>query len=84
MSDPSPPPSPQSLDVDAIRRRTRTAILVFSVGYNFLAVGLAVAGRMNPLLAAVLMPVNSLLTLAIVTLGMRRAGKAGSVQERVA
>jgi hypothetical protein len=28
---------------------------------------------MNPLLAAALMPINSLLTLAIVTAGMRRA-----------
>jgi Cu2+-exporting ATPase len=60
-------------EVEAIRRRTQLAILVFSVIYNLLAVGLAVAGHMNPLLAAVLMPVNSLLTLLIVTTGMRRA-----------
>jgi Cu2+-exporting ATPase len=60
-------------EVDAIRRRTQAAILVFSVAYNLLAVGLAVAGRMNPLVAAVLMPVNSLLTLALVTGGMRAA-----------
>jgi len=60
-------------EVDAVRRRTQTAILVFSVGYNLLAVGLAVSGRMNPLVAAILMPINSLLTLALVTGGMRRA-----------
>ena len=60
-------------EVDALRRRTQMVILVFSVGYNVLAVGLAVAGRMNPLVAAVLMPVNSLLTLALVTAGMRAA-----------
>jgi Cu2+-exporting ATPase len=59
-------------EVDAVRRRTQTMILVFSVAYNLLAVGLAVAGRMSPLLAAILMPVNSLLTLLIVTGGMRR------------
>ncbi|HVS51545.1 MAG TPA: heavy metal translocating P-type ATPase metal-binding domain-containing protein [Opitutaceae bacterium] len=59
--------------VDAIRRRTQRAILIFSVVYNLLAVGLAVAGRMNPLVAAALMPINSLLTLALVTGGMRRA-----------
>jgi Cu2+-exporting ATPase len=58
-------------DVNAVRRRVQTMILVFSVAYNFLAVGLAVAGLMSPLLAAILMPVNSLLTLAIVTGGMR-------------
>jgi Cu2+-exporting ATPase len=58
--------------VNALRTRTQTAILVFSGAYNLLAVGLAVAGHMNPLVAAILMPINSLLTLLIVTGGMRR------------
>ncbi|MEO6001959.1 MAG: heavy metal translocating P-type ATPase metal-binding domain-containing protein [Opitutus sp.] len=62
--------------VDAIRRRTQMTVLIFSIGYNALAVGLAVAGRMNPLVAAALMPINSLLTLALVTTGMRRAFRA--------
>jgi Cu2+-exporting ATPase len=66
------------LEIDAVRRRTQRAILVFSVAYNLLAVGLAVAGKMNPLLAAILMPVNSLLTLALVTGGMRPAWRAVS------
>jgi Cu2+-exporting ATPase len=60
-------------EVDALRRRTHLAVLIFSIAYNLLAVGLAVAGKMNPLLAAALMPINSLLTLALVTGGMRRA-----------
>jgi Cu2+-exporting ATPase len=59
-------------EVNDARRRTQLWLLVFSVAYNLLAVGLAVAGRMSPLLAAVLMPVSSLLTLAIVAGGMRR------------
>ncbi len=59
--------------VNSIRRRTQAAILIFSVSYNVLAVGLAVAGRMNPLVAAALMPLSSLATLVIVTVGMRRA-----------
>ncbi len=58
--------------VDAVRRRTQRTILVFSVLYNALAVGLALVGRMNPLVTAVLMPANSLVTLAIVSGGMRR------------
>ncbi len=58
--------------VNTARRRTQLALLVFSVGYNALAVGLAVSGHMNPLLAAILMPVSSLLSLAIVAAGMRR------------
>ena len=36
------------------------------------AVGFAVTGHMSPLLAAILMPVSSLLSLAIVGGGMRR------------
>jgi Cu2+-exporting ATPase len=59
-------------EVNDARRRTQAWLLVFSVAYNLVAVGLAVAGRMSPLLAAVLMPVSSLVTLAIVAGGMRR------------
>jgi P-type Cu2+ transporter len=35
-------------------------------------VGLAATGHMNPLFAAVLMPLSSLATLAIVWIGLRR------------
>ena len=63
-------------EVDTVRRRTQMVILVFSIFYNVLAVGLSVAGKMNPLIAAILMPVNSLATLAIVTGGMRRVFRA--------
>ncbi|RXK56914.1 HAD family hydrolase [Oleiharenicola lentus] len=59
-------------EVNTARRRTQLALLVFSVAYNALAVGLAVSGHMSPLLAAILMPVSSLLSLAIVGAGMRR------------
>lgn len=59
--------------VNHVRRRTQVWVLIFSVAYNLLAVGLAVVGLMNPLVAAVLMPVNSLITLALVSSGMRRA-----------
>jgi len=58
--------------VNAARRRTQLALLVFSVAYNAVAVGFAVTGHMSPLLAAILMPVSSLLSLAIVGAGMRR------------
>lgn len=62
--------------VNGVRRRSQRTILIFSVAYNVLAVGLAVAGHMNPLVAAVLMPANSLITLALVTGGMRPAFRA--------
>ncbi|MBL9215645.1 MAG: heavy metal translocating P-type ATPase metal-binding domain-containing protein [Opitutaceae bacterium] len=63
--------------VDAVRRRTHRWLLAFSIAYNLLAVGLAVAGRMNPLLAAILMPASSLATLALVAAGMRPALRPG-------
>lgn len=59
-------------EVNDARRHTQMWLLVFSVAYNLVAVGFAVTGRMSPLLAAILMPVSSLLTLAIVAGGMRR------------
>lgn len=64
--------------VNRIRRRTQTIILVFSVVYNLTAVGMAVAGWMNPLVAAIMMPVNSLIGLALVTGGMRAAFRDGA------
>ncbi len=63
-------------EVNDARRRTHRWLLVFSVTYNLLAVGLAVTDHMNPLIAAVLMPLSSLLSLAIVGQGMRGVGAA--------
>lgn len=59
-------------EINQARRSTQLWLLVFSVAYNVVAVGLAVAGMMNPLIAAILMPVSSLASLAIVVGGMRR------------
>ena len=59
-------------EVNETRRRTQMWLLIFSIAYNALAVGLAATGHMNPLIAAILMPVSSLLTLAIVVGGMSR------------
>jgi len=62
------------LEVNDARRRTQAALLVFMIAYNLAAVGLAASGHMNPLFAAVLMPLSSLATLVIVWMGLRRAG----------
>lgn len=58
-------------EINDARHRTQVALLVFMVAYNLLAVGMAVSGRMNPMIAAILMPLSSLATLAIVGWGMR-------------
>lgn len=60
------------LDIAALRRRTAHAVVAFAISYNALAIALCLAGRMSPLLAALLMPASSLVSLAIVTIGFRR------------
>ena len=60
-------------EINDARHRTQVALLVFMIAYNLFAVGMAVAGHMNPLVAAILMPASSLATLAMVGWGMRGA-----------
>jgi len=60
-------------EVNDVRKRTHLVLLIFMITYNVTAVSLAVAGLMSPLFAAVLMPLSSLATLAIVGIGMRHA-----------
>jgi Cu2+-exporting ATPase len=60
-------------EINDARHRTQAALLVFMIGYNLLAVGMAVSGHMSPLVAAILMPLSSLATLGIVGWGMRGA-----------
>lgn len=54
-------------------RHTFAAILVAAILYNGFAVSLCLAGVMNPLLAAVLMPASSLLSLALASRAGRQA-----------
>lgn len=54
------------------RKRTYTtsSVFAFAVAYNICAIGLCLSGWMHPLLAAVLMPASSLVTLALAWGGM--------------
>lgn len=63
------------LAVDRLRARAQQWVLGFAVAYNLIAVGVAAAGRMSPLLAAGLMPASALVSLAIVGLGMRKGAR---------
>ncbi len=60
------------LDATAARRRTIRRVLTFTIAYNVFAIGLSLAGLMNPLAAAILMPASSLVSLAIVFASGRR------------
>jgi Cu2+-exporting ATPase len=59
-------------EVNATRSRTQIGLIVFSVCYNLVTVAFAALGHMSPLIAAIIMPGSSLLSLAIVATGMRR------------
>ncbi len=62
--------------VAELRRRSIRRVFVFAVCYNIGTVSLALAGWVNPLVAAVAMPTSALLSLALATAGMRRAWRA--------
>lgn len=61
--------------VNDTRRRTQLVLIVFSIAYNCTTVALAAFGHMNPLIAAVIMPASSLLSLFIVGIGMRNTSR---------
>jgi Cu2+-exporting ATPase len=50
----------------ATHRRAVRRVFAFSVSYNLFAAGLGLAGMLNPLLAAILMPLSSIATLTLV------------------
>ena len=62
----------QLLDTAALRRRAARRVVAFAIAYNALAIALCLAGRMNPLVAAALMPASSLVSLGIVFAAFRQ------------
>lgn len=59
------------LEAAGLRRRATRSVVTFAIAYNAVAITLCVAGKMTPLLAAILMPLSSLVSLAIVLIFFR-------------
>ena len=59
-------------DIANRRRRTLRIGFLFAVLYNAAALSLCLAAIMNPLLAAILMPLSSLATLSLVAWSFRK------------
>jgi P-type Cu2+ transporter len=59
------------------RRKTVRGAFAFALLYNATAVTAALLGYMNPLVAAIIMPLSSAISLAIVGLGLREGGDPG-------
>ena len=70
---------PLMLDLARRRRRAVAAAFVFALLYNASAVTAAVLGHMTPLAAAVIMPLSSAITLALVAAGLRDRSRPGAV-----
>jgi len=60
------------LEIAASRHRTVRHVLTFALCYNAVAIAICLAGRMSPVVAALLMPASSLVSLAIVWAGRPR------------
>jgi Cu2+-exporting ATPase len=72
-------------DLLAVAHRRMLAVrcvFIFALLYNASAIALALAGRMSPLLAAVLMPASSVVTLGLVQWILGRWGRRMGTQER--
>lgn len=67
----------QLLDTAILRQRTVRRVIGFAITYNAVAVTLCLRGMMSPLLAAMLMPASSLVSIGIVLASarIRRRGR---------
>jgi len=60
------------LEVARQHRLAVRRVFAFSVAYNISAAALGLAGHLNPLMAAILMPLSSLVTMSLVALTFRK------------
>jgi Cu2+-exporting ATPase len=63
---------PGMLALAARRQTVVRCAFTFALLYNLSVIGIALSGQMSPLLAAVLMPLSSAFSLAIVASGLRQ------------
>ena len=66
----------QIFRIGQIRYHTLRRAFAFAVSYNAIVVSISLMGYMHPLLAAILMPLSSLATLALVAISYRPALQA--------
>lgn len=69
------------LDVAATHRRAVRRVFGFSVTYNLITAAAGLAGHLNPLAAAVLMPLSSVATLSLVAWTFRKGRLAALAPE---
>ncbi|GAA5481385.1 heavy metal translocating P-type ATPase [Haloferula sargassicola] len=62
---------PELFRIADLRARGVRHAFLFAIAYNAIAVALCLSGHMNPLLAAILMPLSSIVSVLLVTVGRR-------------
>jgi len=70
------------LQTAATRRTVAHSVVAFAITYNAVAISLSLAGKMNPLLAAILMPASSLVSLVPLVLLALRSSAASKRSAR--
>lgn len=68
---------PRLLSLARRRRRVVHIAFAFALVYNLCAISVSALGHMNPLVAAIIMPLSSAVSLAIVTFGLRQPAPTG-------
>jgi P-type Cu2+ transporter len=68
---------PFLLDLAKRRRRAVSAAFAFALVYNIAAVSVALASKMDPLVAAIIMPLSSAISMGIVAWGLRGGDDRG-------
>lgn len=56
------------LQAAALRKKLVTAIFIFSITYNAIAISFCLAGMVNPIVAAIIMPISSLISIFMASL----------------
>ena len=73
---------PQLLQAARDRQRAVRRIFAFALSYNIATVAVSLSGHMSPLLAAVLMPLSSIATIALVRLSFKAPVAARNQYQR--
>lgn len=61
----------KTFEVAACRCRSIRHVMIFTISYNLIAIGVALAGWMSPLVAAIIMPLSSVTSLSICSIPFR-------------
>lgn len=57
---------PTLFSLSKLRNQLKRRLITFTLSYNFIVLAIAISGHMSPLIAAIVMPISSLISLALI------------------